>query len=73
MDLNYLLYFCKKGKVIIWIISDEEKSVYKVRKINEEYALVEDLKNKENKNIRWEEIENKIKKREWIISGYQQL
>jgi len=70
MGLLYLLYFIKKSKGIIWIIS-EEKTVYKIQKLNGEYALVEDLQNKTNKEISWEDIENKIKNKIWKIGAFQ--
>jgi len=70
MDLLYLLYFIKKSKGIIWIIS-EEKTVYKIQKLNGEYALVEDLKDRTKKEILWKDIESKIKNKIWKIGAFQ--
>jgi hypothetical protein len=67
--MYYLLDFCKKGKAIIWVV-DENKIVYKIQKLDDKYANIEDLKNNKNGGILWEEIERKIKNKEWKIAAF---
>jgi hypothetical protein len=69
MEMYYLLDFCKKGRAIIWIV-DENKIVYKIQKLDDKYANIEDLKNNKNGGILWEEIEKKIKSKEWKIAAF---
>ena len=69
MEMYYLLDFCKKGKAIIWVV-DENKIVYKIQKLDYKYANIEDLKNNKNGSILWEEIERKIKNKEWKIAAF---
>ena len=69
MEMYYLLDFCKKGKAIIWVV-DENKIVYKIQKLDDKYANIEDLKNNKNGGILWEEIEKKIKSKEWKIASF---
>ncbi|MFZ8847701.1 MAG: hypothetical protein ACO2O4_00440 [Minisyncoccia bacterium] len=69
MEMYYLLDFCKKGKAIIWVV-DENKIVYKIQKLDDKYANIEDLKNNKNGSILWEEIEKKIKSKEWKIAAF---
>jgi hypothetical protein len=63
------LDFCKKGKAIIWVV-DENKIVYKIQKLDDKYANIEDLKNNKNGSILWEEIERKVKSKEWKIAAF---
>jgi hypothetical protein len=69
MEMYYLLDFCKKGKAIIWVV-DENKIVYKIQKLDDKYANIEDLKNNKNGSILWEEIERKVKSKEWKIAAF---
>jgi hypothetical protein len=69
MEMYYLLDFCKKGKAIIWVV-DENKIVYKIQKLDDKYANIEDLKNNKNGSILWEEIKKKIKSKEWKIAAF---
>ena len=69
MEMYYLLDFCKKGRAIIWVV-DENKIVYKIQKLDDKYANIEDLKNNKNGSILWEEIEKKVKSKEWKIAAF---
>jgi hypothetical protein len=68
--MYYLLDFCKKGKAIIWVV-DENKIVYKIQKLDDKYANIEDLKNNKNGSILWEEIERKVKSKKWKIAAFR--
>jgi len=70
MEMYYLLYFCKKGRAIIWVV-DENKIVYKIQKLDDKYANIEDLKNNKNGGILWKEIEKKVKNKEWKIAAFK--
>jgi len=69
MEMYYLLDFCKKGRAIIWVV-DENKIVYKIQKLDDKYANIEDLKNNKNGGILWEEVEKKVKSKEWKIAAF---
>jgi hypothetical protein len=69
MEMYYLLDFCKKGRAIIWVV-DENKIVYKIQKLDDKYANIEDLKNNKNGGMLWEEVEKKVKSKEWKIAAF---
>ncbi|GEM_PF-3349937 len=79
MELTYLLYYCKKGKAIIWVVDllKEKKVVYKIKRLDERFANVEIISKESNTNenfkIEWGDLERKIKNKEWAIGSFQNL